>query len=169
MTSEITRRFASVDDLRANSQSVRVDQLANFYFKLPQPMLPSAIDARLFGDGSYFDSTLEQALVSDQRTKYAKIADDRRRYWFRARLDGLVMQFDDSLSLRADQHERFSTLLLKEIRIPSQFNGDESDYTRLFEQIYALDVAKLNAIVDGPQIEQLKYQIEIHKKALKQL
>lgn len=155
---DIKRLFESIDQLRLKFQQVKTDQnRIQELFREIQPFQVTLRDGP-FGETSFFAKTLKNTLTSEQQARFEVSERERRLSFYRAAVELVVTELDETLVLRAAQRRQLVELLLEETEPPARFG--QYDVYVVLVQAARLPEEKLKPLFDPPQWKTLARHFE---------
>lgn len=154
---DMKRFFDQVEVVRKKFLAVRNDQNAfNQIWSEINP-LQQKQQAGLFNESSMFEKTLRSTLNEEQRQRYQKVTEERRRFRYRASIQTSLVSLSDTVALKDEQHKAIAKLLLEETPLPLRFG--QQDQQIVLYGLSKLPSAKLKAILTDRQWKLLQPQI----------
>ena len=156
---DLKRFFDVYDEKKRKFQTLKNDQnRINEVFQEIQP-LQATIAAGPFGEGSIFAKTIGKTLDPPQAERFEKVANEKRTYRYRARVELAVNLLDNYVGFTADQRHRLASVLAEETRAPKKFG--RYDYQVVILQASKLPEAKLRPIFpDDAQWRKVRRQMD---------
>jgi hypothetical protein len=146
---DVVRFFGRIEEKRKEFALARVDQRK--INDLMQELTPfrTALQAGLFGDGSFFSKAMKTTLDAEQAARYEESLRSRRDFRYGARVDLAVAALDNAAGLTADQRQRLRELIREETRPPKKFGP--YDHQVVILQLAKLPDAKLGSVFNEAQ------------------
>lgn len=155
---DVKRIFDVYAEKKKKFQVVKADQnRINEVLQDIQP-LQAIIAAGPFGEGSLFVKTLGKTLEPAQNERFERIAVEKRKYRYRARVELAVSILDNYAGMNADQRRRLVDVLVDETRPPKKFG--RYDYQVVMYQASRLPESKLRPIFDDDQWRKVRRQLD---------
>lgn len=146
--------FDQVELVRLKFLAVRQDQNAfNNIWQEIQP-LQRQISVGLHGETSLFYKSLARTLTPGQMQRYREVQDDRRRYRYRASIEVVLTNLENTLPMKHAQHQALVKLILDETPTPIAFG--QYDQYLILHQLSKLGEAKVKPLLDDRQWTQMK-------------
>lgn len=140
--------FDQVEEIRKKFLAVKNDQHAfNNIWQDIQP-LQRQISIGLHGETSLFYKSLQRTLTSEQMRRYRDVQDDRRKYRYRASIEVVLTNLENSVPLKHSQHEALVKLILEETPTPIAFG--QYDQYLIMHHLSKLE-AKVRPLLDDRQ------------------
>jgi len=155
---DIKRFLDQVEALRVKFLEIRNDQNRMNQFWQQVAPLQQKQTAGLFGESSIFAKTLSKTLTDDQRNKYRGLVDERRMFRYRAMIEVSLINMDETVALRRDQHEALTKLMLEQTKPPLAFGQYDSHY--VMYAMAKIPSQKIQPLLDATQWKQLQQQIQ---------
>ncbi len=148
------RFFDQVEEVRRKFLLVRNDQHAfNNIWQDIQP-LQRQISVGLYGETSMFYKSLQRTLTTEQMQRYRAVQDDRRKYRYRASIEVVLTNLENTVPLKHSQHEALVQLILEETPIPIAFG--QYDQYLILHQMSKLGEGRVKPLLDERQWAQMK-------------
>ena len=140
-----------------NSTKVKTDQ--NKFNEIYQELVPLqvALNSGLFGDGSIYSKTIKRVLSEEEDARYQQVIQDKNRFRYRAKIELVVAQLDQSVGFRDEQRRKLVELILSETQPPTRFG--QYDYYLVMYQAGQIAEAKLKPLFEDRQWALLKRQL----------
>lgn len=152
------RFFDQVEEVRKKFLAVRMDQNAfNNIWQDIQP-LQRQVSAGLYGETSLFYKSLQRTLTDEQLRRYREVQDERRKYRYRASIEVVLTNLENSVPLKHAQHTALVKLILEETSTPIAFG--QYDQYLIMHQLSKLGEAKVKPLLDERQWAQMKLQFD---------
>jgi hypothetical protein len=149
---DIKRFFERVAVLKKKFDLVKNDQNKfNQFWQDVQP-IQAIVNRGTFGEGSYFKKTLKSVLNSEQVANFDKADRERRLFNYRAKVETVVCNMDEVLSLRAEQRQKLVELLTTPQQVPRTFGQESYGQYAVLYQASRIPEDKLKQILDKPQL-----------------
>lgn len=146
---DIKRFFEKVDEKRKKFEKVKTDQnkIGEIYQELSP--LRSLIQSGLFDEGSFFSKTLRTILTDDEVEAYEERLQRRNSFRYRAKIELVVAQLDQSVGFRSEQRKKLIDLILTETDAPERYG--QYDYYLVLYQAARIPADKLRPLFDDRQ------------------
>ncbi|HET6424466.1 MAG TPA: hypothetical protein VFG20_12330 [Planctomycetaceae bacterium] len=152
------RFFDQVEEVRKKFLAVRQDQNAfNNIWQDIQP-LQRQVSVGLHGETSLFYKSLQRTLTEEQLRRYREVQDERRKYRYRASIEVVLTNLENSVPLKHAQHAALVKLILEETSTPIAFG--QYDQYLIMHQLSKLGEAKVKPLLDERQWTQMKLQFD---------
>jgi hypothetical protein len=148
------RLYHTIDQLRERFPEAGQDQQKYNTIINEASMLQMKMQSGIYDDSSLFQKVLRQTLNREQSLRYEQQERERRKFRYEAKIELVLSNLENSISLRAEQRQRLVKLLLDETEPPKKF-GQYDFYIVLF-QAGKLGEAKLKPILDDAQWQSFK-------------
>ncbi|MGC8639089.1 MAG: hypothetical protein ACP5XB_04340 [Isosphaeraceae bacterium] len=146
---DIKRFFEKVDEKRKKFDKLKTDRnKINEIYQELQP-LQQMIHAGLFSQGSFYAKTLKTMLSDEDREKYQELFRQKNRFRYRAKIELVVAQLDQSVGFRALQRQRLIELLLSETQPPDRYG--QYDYYVVLYQAASIPADRLKSLFNDRQ------------------
>ena len=154
---DIKRFFDMVEEKRKKFEKVKQDQ--NKVGEIYQELVPlqAMLNSGLFSDGSIYAKTIRKVLSEEDDARYQKLIEDKNRFRYRAKVELVVAQLDQSVGFRDEQRRKFVELIVNETRPPARFG--QYDYYLVMYQADQIDEAKLKPLFEDRQWAMVKRQL----------
>lgn len=154
---DIKRFFDLVEEKRQKFQKVKQDQ--NKVGEIYQELVPLqvALNSGLFGDGSIYAKTIRKVLSDEDDARYQKVIEDKSRFRYRAKVELVVAQLDQSVGFRDEQRRKLVELIVSETQPPTRFG--QYDYYLVMYQAGKIAEAKLKPLFEDRQWALLTRQL----------
>ncbi len=154
---DIKRFFDQVEEKRKKFQQVKQDQ--NKLGEIYQELVPlqTALNCGLFGDGSFYAKTIRRVLGEEEDARYQKVIQEKNRFRYKARVELVVAQLDQTVGLRDEQRRKLVELIVNETQPPSRFG--QYDYYLVMYQAGQIAEAKLKPLFEDRQWALLNRQL----------
>lgn len=155
---DMKRFFDLVEDKRRSFQLVKNDQnkFNQFYQEL-RP-LQTKLNAGLYDDDSFYAKTVKRTLDPDQSLSYDKVVRERQLYRYRAQVNLVVTNLDNTIGFRAEQRRQIAKIIMEQTRPPKK-HGQYDNYVVLY-QLSKLPEARLKPFFKEPQWLTFKRQLD---------
>jgi hypothetical protein len=146
---DIKRFLELVEEKRRKFDRVKQDQ--NKIGEIYQELLPlqMALNSGLFGAGSLYAKTVRRVLSEEDDERYQKGVEDKNRFRYRAKVELVVAQLDQSVGLRDEQRRGLIELILSETQPPNRFG--QYDYYLVLYQAGRIAERKLKPLFEVRQ------------------
>jgi hypothetical protein len=146
---DIKRFLEKVEEKRQKFEKVKTDQ--NKVGEIYQELLPlrSILQTGLFNQGSLYAKTLKTVLNDQEIDEYQKRIREKNQFRYRAKIELVVAQLDQSVGFRADQRRGFIELILSETEPPDRYG--QYDYYVVLYQAAHVPAAKLEPLFEQRQ------------------
>lgn len=145
--------FDQVEEVRKKFLAVKNDQHAfNNIWQDIQP-LQRQISIGLYGETSLFYKSLQRTLSPEQVRRYRDVQDERRKYRYRASIEVVLTNLENSVPLKHSQHEALVKLILEETPTPIAFG--QYDQYLILHHLAKLGEAKVRPLMDDRQWKQM--------------
>ncbi len=154
---DIKRFFDLVEEKRKKFEKVKQDQ--NKLGEIYQELVPlqAALNSGLFSDGSIYAKTIRNVLSDEDNVRYQKVIEDKKRFRYRAKVELVVAQLDQTVGFRDEQRRKLVELILSETQPPTRFG--QYDYYLVMYQAGKIDEAKLKSLFEERQWALLNRQL----------
>jgi hypothetical protein len=115
----------------------------------------------IYDDSSLFQKLLRQTLNREQSARYDRQERERRKFRYEAKIELVLSNVENNISLRTEQRQRLVKLLLDETEPPKKFG--QYDFYIVFIQMGRLGEAKLRPILDAAQWQSLKTVLDQYR------
>ena len=155
---DMKRFFDLVEDKRRSFQLVKNDQnkFNEFYQELHPLQLK--INAGLYDDDSFYAKTVKRTLDPDQCVSYDQVVRERQLYRYRAQVNLVVTNLDNTIGFRAEQRRQIAKIIMEQTRPPKK-HGQYDNYVVLY-QLSKLPEARLKPFFKEPQWLTFKRQLD---------
>jgi hypothetical protein len=155
---DIKRFFEKVEEKRRKFDKLRTDQ--NKIGELYQEVIPlqAMLNAGLFSDGSLYSKTLKRVLGESEDSRYQELLRDKQLFRYRAKVELVVAQLDQTLGLSDHQRREFVDLIIKESQPPTRYG--QYDYYLILYQIGKLHRERLRPLFKDKQWAFLVRQLD---------
>ncbi|MGO9112893.1 MAG: hypothetical protein ACLP9L_26975 [Thermoguttaceae bacterium] len=151
---DLKRLSRSIDELRERFREVGQDQQKFNNIAPEVSSVQMKLQSGIYDDSSLFHKVLRQTLNREQSVRYERQERERRKFRYEAKIELVLLNLENSISLRAQQRQRLTKLLLDETEPPKKFG--QYDYYFVVFQAGRLGEAKLKSILDDAQWQSLK-------------
>ena len=154
---DIKRFFEQVEEKRKKFEKVKNDQ--NRIGEIYQELMPLqiALNSGLFGEGSIYGKTIRRVLGEEQEEQYQNALLEKNRFRYRAKIELVVAQLDQSVGLRDEQRRKLVELIVNETQPPTRFGP--YDYYLVLYQASKIGEAKIKPFFDDRQWALLSRQL----------
>ncbi len=154
---DIKRFFDQVEEKRKKFEKVKQDQ--NKIGEIYQELVPlqAALNSGLFGEGSLYAKTIRTVLDEAQEAEYQKSIHDKNQFRYRAKIELVVAQLDQSVGFRDEQRRKLVDLIANETATPTRFG--QYDYYLVLYQASKIGEAKLKPLFEPRQWALLNRQL----------
>jgi len=154
---DIKRFFDRVEEKRKKFEKVKQDQ--NKIGEIYQELVPlqTALNSGLFGNGSIYAKTIRRVLSEEEDARYQKVIQDKNRFRYRAKVELVVAQLDQTVGFRDEQRRKLVELILIETQPPTRFG--QYDYYLVMYQAGQIAEAKLKPLFEDRQWALLNRQL----------
>src|SRR5271157_2788461 len=154
---DIKRFFDKVEEKRKKFEKVKQDRtkIGEIYQELVP--LQTALNSGLFGDGSIYAKTIRRVLSEEEDARYQKVIQDKKRFRYKAKVELVVAQLDQSVGFRDEQRRKLVELILSETQPPTRFG--QYDYYLVMYQAGQIAEAKLKPLFEDRQWALLNRQL----------
>jgi hypothetical protein len=155
---DIKRFLDKVDEKRKKFEKVKTDQnKINEIYQELQP-LQVALNSGLFNEGSLFSKTLKNTLEGEAATRFEKVANEKRRFRYHAKVELAVAQLDQSVGFSDEQRSKLVDVIMSETRPPARYG--QYDYWVVMYQAGRIPESKVRPQFDDKQWALLKRQFD---------
>jgi hypothetical protein len=151
---DLIRLYRKLEQLREKFRDAGQDQQKINTVCSEASTLRIKMQTGLYDDSSLFQKVLRQALNGEQSVRYEQQERERKKFRYEAKIELVLSELENSVSLRAEQRQQLVKLVLDETEPPKK-SGQYDFYVVLF-QMSKLDDAKLKPILDDSQRQSLK-------------
>jgi hypothetical protein len=146
---DIKRFFDLVEEKRKKFEKVKQDQ--NKIGEIYQELVPlqAALNSGLFGDGSLYSKTIRKVLSDEDDARYQKAIQEKNRFRYRAKVELVVAQLDQSVGFRDEQRRGLVEVIVNETEPPTRFG--QYDYYLVMYQAGKIAEGKLKTLFDDRQ------------------
>jgi hypothetical protein len=146
---DIKRFFEKVDEKRKKFEKVKTDQ--NKIGEIYQELVPlqTFLQSGLFSQGSFYDKTLRTILSQQDQGACQARVEERNQFRYRAKIELVVTQLDQSVGFRADQRRRLIEHILSETQPPKRYG--QYDYYIVLYQASKVPADKLKPLFEERQ------------------
>ncbi len=154
---DIKRFFDRVEEKRKKFNKVKQDQ--NKIGEIYQELLPlqAVLNSGLFGEGSLYAKTIRTVLSDEEDAQYQKAIQEKSQFRYRAKVELVVAQLDQSVGFRDDQRRKLVDLIVNETSTPTRFG--QYDYYLVLYQAGKIGEAKLKPLFEARQWALLNRQL----------
>ena len=154
---DIKRFFDQVEEKRQKFGKVKNDKTK--FNEIYQELVPlqAALNSGLFGDGSIYSKTIRRVLSEEEDARYQRVIQDKNRFRYRAKIELVVAQLDQSVGLRDEQRRKLVELIMSETQLPTRFG--QYDYYLVMYQAGQIAEAKLKPLFEDRQWALLNRQL----------
>jgi hypothetical protein len=154
---DIKRFMDQVEEKRQRFMLIKNDQnkIGEFYQEIVP--LQTALQSGIYHTGSVFSKTLKKALGSEQATRYDKVVAEKQQFRYRAKVELVVAQLDQSVRFTDQQRRGLRDLILQETRAPRRFG--QYDYYIVLYQASKIAPERMKTIFDEAQWKLLNSQL----------
>ena len=130
---------------------------------MPTPPLPlqRRQSVGLFGDKSLFARTLRTTLNDEQQSRYEQLANDRRRFRYRATIESAMDTLESVVALRHDQREAIVNALFDKTTPPLAYG--QYDYMLVMYRLAALAEKDVKPLLDARQWTLMRQQFNQYR------
>jgi hypothetical protein len=162
---DIKRFFDQVEEKRKKFAQVKQDR--NKIGEIYQELVPLqvALKSGLFGDGSIYAKTIRRVLSEEDDARYQKVIQDKNRFRYKAKVELVVAQLDQTVGFRDEQRRKLVELILSETQPPTRFG--QYDYYLVMYQAGQIAEAKLKPLFEHRQWALLNRQLN-HRRGMEQ-
>lgn len=155
---DIKRFFEKVDEKRKQFEKLKTDQ--NKVSQLYQELLPlrQMLQSGLFSQGSFYAKTLKTLLSAEENEKYQELIRQKNHFRYRAKIELVVAQIDQSVGFRAEQRKRLIELILAETQPPDHYG--QYDYYVVLYQAAKIPTATLKPLFEDRQWALLQRSLD---------
>lgn len=155
---DIKRFFDRYEVVKRKFQLIKNDQQK--FNQIWQDISPLQVTMQtgLFHDDSFLHKSLKNTLNSEQFKKYDTVAEDRRAFRHRAKIELTVTLIEQGMPLTADQRQELIEFFVKETK-PAKKSG-QYDYYLILYQVSKLPKEKLQVLLDKTQLKVLNQQLD---------
>ncbi len=155
---DIKRFLDQVEEKRKLLVHIKNDQ--NKFNESYQQILPlqAALRSGLFNEGSLYWKTVHRVLPETELARCKQVLCERNRFRYKAKVELVVAQLDQSVGLRDDQRRRLVELILNETETPTRFG--QYDYYLVMYMAGQVSPARLQPLFDERQWLLLKRQLD---------
>ncbi len=151
---DLKRLSRTIEQLREKYREIGQDQQKFQAIAGDVSMLQMKVQSGAFDDSSLFHKVLRQTLDTEQTVRFERQERERRKFRYEAKIELVVSNLENAISLRAEQRQRLVKLLLDETEPPKKFG--QYDFYLVLCQTRKLGEAKLRPIFDDAQWRSLK-------------
>jgi hypothetical protein len=153
---DIKRFFDRVEEKRKKFEKVKQDQtkIGEIYQELVP--LQVALNSGLFSDGSIYSKTIRRVLSEEEDARYQKVIREKNRFRYRAKVELVVAQLDQTVGFRDEQRRKLVDLILSETQPPTRFG--QYDYYLVMYQAGKIAETKLKPLFADRQWALLNRQ-----------
>ncbi|MGB2608454.1 MAG: hypothetical protein WBC80_05730 [Isosphaeraceae bacterium] len=154
---DIKRFFDKVEEKRKKFAKVKNDQTK--FNEIYQELVPlqAALNSGLFGDGSIYSKTIRRVLSEEEDARYQQVIQDKNRFRYRAKVELVVAQLDQTVGFRDEQRRKLVELIMSETQTPTRFG--QYDYYLVMYQAGQIAEAKLKPLFEDRQWALLNRQL----------
>jgi len=154
---DIKRFFDKVEEKRKKFAKVKNDQTK--FNEIYQELVPlqAALNSGLFGDGSIYSKTIRRVLSEEEDARYQKGIQDKNRFRYRAKIELVVAQLDETVGFRDEQRRKLVELIMSETQTPTRFG--QYDYCLVMYKAGQIAEAKLKPLFEDRQWALLNRQL----------
>ncbi len=154
---DIKRFFDQVEEKRKKFGKVKNDKTK--FNEIYQELVPlqAALNSGLFGAGSIYSKTIRRVLSEEEDARYQRVIQDKNRFRYRAKIELVVAQLDQSVGLRDEQRRKLVELIMSETQLPTRFG--QYDYYLVMYQAGQVAEAKLKPLFEDRQWALLNRQL----------
>ena len=154
---DIKRFFEKVEEKRKKFEKIKQDQ--NKIGEIYQELVPLQVmlNSGLFGDGSIYAKTVRRVLSEEEDARYQKVIQDKNRFRYKAKVELVVAQLDQTVGFRDEQRRKLVELILSETEPPTRFG--QYDYYLVMYQAGKIAEAKLKPLFEDRQWALLHRQL----------
>ncbi len=151
---DLKRLYRTIEQLREKFREAGQDQEKIEAVDSEASAVQMKMQAGVFDDSSLFQKVLRQTLNGEQSVWYDRQERERRKFRYEAKIELVVSNLENSISLRPEQRQRLVELLRDETEPPKKFG--QFDFQVVLFQARKLGEAKLRPILDDAQWRSLK-------------
>ncbi len=154
---DIKRFFDQVEEKRKKFEKVKQDQtkIGEIYQELVP--LQTTLNSGLFGDGSIYAKTIRRVLSEEEDARYQKVIQDKNRFRYKAKVELVVAQLDQTVGFRDEQRRKLVELIVSETQPPTRYG--QYDYYLVMYQADQIAEAKLKPLFQDRQWALLRRQL----------
>jgi len=154
---DIKRFFDKVEEKRKKFAKVKNDQTK--FNEIYQELVPlqAALNSGLFGAGSIYSKTIRRVLSEEEDARYQQVIQDKNRFRYRAKIELVVAQLDQTVGFRDEQRRKLVELIMSETQTPTRFG--QYDYYLVMYQAGQIAEAKLKPLFEDRQWALLNRQL----------
>ncbi len=155
---DIKRFFDLVEEKRKKFDKVKQDQ--NKIGEIYQELVPlqTALNAGLFGDGSFYAKTIRKILSEEDDARYHQVILEKNRFRYKAKVELVVAQLDQTVGFRDEQRRKLVELIVNETQPPTRFG--QYDYYIVMYEAGQIGEAKLKPLFEDRQWALLDRQLK---------
>ncbi|MDB5349867.1 MAG: hypothetical protein JWN86_1114 [Planctomycetota bacterium] len=154
---DVKHFFDRVAEKKRRFQLVKNDQnKIGQIFQEIQP-LQTALATGPFDHGSIFYKTILKTLDPPQAAKYTRSLREKTAFRYRAKVELVIANLDESIGLRADQRKKLVALITEETRPPKRYG--QYDYYIVMLQASRLPESALKPIFTDTQWKVMQRQM----------
>ena len=118
---DIKRFFDKVEEKRKKFDKVKTDQ--NKVGEIYQELMPLQVtlNSGLFTEDSFYAKTLKKVLSQEEEARYHKVVEEKRQFRYRAKVELVVAQLDQTVGFRDAQRRQLVELILRETQAPTRY------------------------------------------------
>jgi hypothetical protein len=154
---DIKRFFDQVEEKRRKFEKVKQDQ--NKIGEIYQELVPlqTTLNSGLFGDGSIYAKTIRRVLSEEEDARYQKVIQDKNRFRYKAKVELVVAQLDQTVGFRDEQRRKLVELIVSETQPPTRYG--QYDYYLVMYEADQIAEAKLKPLFEDRQWALLRRQL----------
>jgi hypothetical protein len=151
---DIKRFFEKVEEKRKKFDKVKTDQ--NKVSEIYQELVPlqAVLHSGLFNQGSFYSKTLKTVVSDEAYQKYQELVRQKNLFRYRAKVELVVAQIDQSVGFRGQQRRKLTELILSETQPPERYG--QYDYYVVLYQASKVPASKLKPFFDDGQWARLQ-------------
>ena len=128
---DMKRLFDQIEVVRAKFRAVRKDQNAFNQIWTDINPLRQKVASDLFSENSFYGKTLKSTLTPEQLASYQVVANERKRFRYRAAIAVAFTNLEKIIPLRHSQRQVLMEMVLQETNPPRTFGSHDYQFVLL--------------------------------------